>query len=76
MFFFFIIDYLTKKTWIDFIKIKKKPSWQEKKNVFICKLHFDISSYRIPIVSNSDRIYLKPDVIPSILTIDYNIKKK
>lgn len=39
-------------------------------------MHFDISSYRIPVVSNPDRIYLKLDAIPSILTIDSNIEKK
>lgn len=65
-----------KKAWIDFIKIKKGLSWQEKKSVFICKLHFDTSSYRIPVVSNPDKIYLKPDAIPSILAIDSNIEKK
>lgn len=64
-----------RKAWIDFIKIKKGPSWQETKNVFICKLHFDASSYRTPLVSNPDRIYLKADAIPSILaTTFYNVE--
>lgn len=36
-----------------------------KKNVFICKQHFDASSYKIPVASHPERIYLKPDAIPS-----------
>lgn len=40
--------------------------------MFICKQHFDASSYKIPAISNPNRIYLKPGAIPSILENNFN----
>lgn len=60
----------TRKAWIDFIKSKKGSLLKPKKNIFICKQYFDASSYRMPVLANLDRIYLKSDAIPSILQVE------
>lgn len=54
---------------MDRFQQKWAPSWVPRKNVFICKQHFETSSYKILAILHPKRLYLKPDAVPSIMEV-------